>query len=70
MSMSSIETDPSLNSKFARLKANLCQQIIGQEALVDRLMIALLADGHLIVEGAPGLAKTRAINALSKIRIA
>ncbi len=61
-----IETGGSLNSKFARLKANLCQQIIGQEALVDRLMIALLADGHLIVEGAPGLAKTRAINALSK----
>jgi MoxR-like ATPase len=56
----------SLNNKFASLKANLCQQIIGQEALVDRLMIALLADGHLIVEGAPGLAKTRAINALSK----
>lgn len=56
----------SLNASFARLKSNLCQQIIGQEALVDRLMIALLADGHLIVEGAPGLAKTRAINALSK----
>lgn len=56
----------SLNASFAQLKSNLCQQIIGQEALVDRLMIALLADGHLIVEGAPGLAKTRAINALSK----
>lgn len=60
------DTNASLNTKFAHLKANLCQQIIGQEALVDRLMIALLADGHLIVEGAPGLAKTRAINALSK----
>ena len=56
----------SLNEKFAQLKSNLCQQIIGQESLVDRLMISLLADGHLIVEGAPGLAKTRAINALSK----
>lgn len=64
--MSLNETSMSLNEKFARLKNNLCQQIIGQEALVDRLMIALLADGHLIVEGAPGLAKTRAINALSK----
>lgn len=41
-------------------------QIIGQEALVNRLLIALLADGHLLVEGAPGLAKTKAINNLSK----
>ncbi|MCR8922881.1 MoxR family ATPase [Dasania sp. GY-MA-18] len=41
-------------------------QIIGQETLVKRLLIALLADGHLLVEGAPGLAKTKAINNLSK----
>ncbi len=40
--------------------------IIGQQALVDRLLIALLADGHLLVEGAPGLAKTRAIKVLSQ----
>lgn len=38
--------------------------IIGQQALVDRLLIALLADGHLLVEGAPGLAKTTAIKAI------
>jgi len=44
----------------------LSQQIIGQERLVDRLLIALLADGHLLVEGAPGLAKTKAIKDLSK----
>ncbi len=43
----------------------LSQQIIGQEHLVQRLIIALLADGHLLVEGAPGLAKTRAIKSLS-----
>jgi MoxR-like ATPase len=40
-------------------------QIIGQENLVQRLLIALLADGHLLVEGAPGLAKTRAIKTLA-----
>ena len=40
--------------------------IIGQQTLVDRLLIALLADGHLLVEGAPGLAKTRAIKILSQ----
>ena len=48
------------------LKNHINQQIIGQQRLVDRLLIALLADGHLLVEGAPGLAKTRAIKVLSE----
>ncbi|UZJ45547.1 MoxR family ATPase [Marinimicrobium sp. C6131] len=43
----------------------LNQQIVGQEHLVQRMLIALLADGHLLVEGAPGLAKTKAIKTLS-----
>ena len=43
----------------------LSSQIIGQSHLVQRLIIALLADGHLLVEGAPGLAKTRAIKTLA-----
>ncbi len=43
----------------------LSSQIIGQSQLVERLVIALLADGHLLVEGAPGLAKTRAIKTLA-----
>lgn len=43
----------------------LSGQIIGQSHLVQRLIIALLADGHLLVEGAPGLAKTRAIKTLA-----
>jgi len=50
---------------FSSLKKHLSQQIIGQHALVENLLIALLADGHLIVEGPPGLAKTRAVNALA-----
>ena len=49
-----------------QLKQHINQQIIGQQRLVDRLLIALLADGHLLVEGAPGLAKTRAIKVLSE----
>ncbi len=44
----------------------LKDQIIGQSQLLDRLLIALLADGHLLVEGAPGLAKTKAISTLSQ----
>ena len=49
---------------FGRLQAYVDSQIIGQELLVNRLLVALLADGHLLVEGAPGLAKTRAIKTL------
>ena len=51
--------------RFAALKQHLEQQIIGQANLVENLLIALLANGHLIVEGPPGLAKTRAVNALA-----
>ena len=48
------------------LQAWLQSQIIGQPKLVERLLIALIADGHLLVEGAPGLAKTKAIKTLSE----
>ncbi len=50
---------------FIKLKDYMNRSIIGQEALVERLLISLLADGHLLVEGAPGLAKTKAIKKLS-----
>ncbi|WP_028294354.1 AAA family ATPase [Oceanobacter kriegii] len=50
---------------FQQLRNALQSRIIGQPHLVDRLMVALLSDGHLLVEGAPGLAKTKAINALA-----
>ncbi|WP_053981817.1 AAA family ATPase [Marinagarivorans algicola] len=56
------ETQTAINA----LKTWLNHQIVGQPQLVDRLLIALLADGHLLVEGAPGLAKTKAINSLAK----
>ncbi|WP_022958262.1 AAA family ATPase [Spongiibacter tropicus] len=48
-----------------QLRDWLNTQIIGQHTLTERLLLALLADGHLLVEGAPGLAKTRAIKTLS-----
>lgn len=58
-------TNHPLQSQFQALKQYLQGSILGQEALVERMLIALLADGHLLVEGPPGLAKTRAVNALS-----
>ncbi len=51
-------------SEILRLKSFISRHIIGQQKLVERLLMALLADGHLLVEGAPGLAKTRAIKVL------
>ncbi len=59
------ETGGHLRMAFDGLRAALSEQIIGQATLVERLLIALLADGHLLVEGAPGLAKTTAIRALA-----
>ena len=56
----------SKNQTVQQLKNWLCDQIIGQNHLVERLLIALLADGHILVEGAPGLAKTKAIKILSE----
>ena len=49
---------------FQQLMKYLNQMVLGQEELVKSLLVALLADGHLLVEGAPGLAKTRAIKVL------
>ena len=48
------------------LKMELDKVIVGQKYMVDRLLIGLLADGHILLEGVPGLAKTLAINTLSK----
>ncbi len=47
------------------LKERMQQSIIGQEEVIDRLIIGILADGNLLVEGLPGLAKTRAIKSLA-----
>lgn len=52
---------------FQSLETALEQRIVGQAHLVERLLIALLADGHLLVEGAPGLAKTRAVKTLASL---
>ena len=55
----------SLQEKFGKLEAHLRRLVVGQERLLNRMLVALLSDGHLLVEGAPGLAKTRAIKVLS-----
>jgi len=61
-------TSPTVSTRdrITQLQHNIDQRIINQHALTLRLLIALLADGHLLVEGAPGLAKTTAIKALAE----
>jgi len=54
-----------MHNPFQRLSDQISQRILGQGMLVNRMLIALLADGHLLVEGAPGLAKTKAIKVLA-----
>ena len=52
-------------NRFLQLSSFMNAEIIGQEALIERMLISLLSDGHLLVEGAPGLAKTKAIKKLA-----
>ena len=54
-----------IRNKIIALKSFMDSQIIGQEDLVNKLIITLLADGNALVEGAPGLAKTKAIKTLA-----
>lgn len=54
------------HAQFQQLKSHLQQVIVGQEALLDRMIIGLLTGGHLLLEGPPGLAKTTAVKTLSE----
>lgn len=53
--------------KYQAVKDEIAKVIVGQSDMVDRLLLALLADGHLLIEGMPGLAKTLAVTTLAKV---
>ena len=55
-----------MNEKIVQLKEELKKSVVGQESMIEGLIIGLLSDGHILIEGVPGLAKTTTINALSK----
>lgn len=55
-----------MNAKILALKQELAKAVVGQETMIEGLLIGLLCDGHILVEGVPGLAKTTTINALSR----
>ena len=53
-------------SKIEAVKKEIAKVVVGQENMIDSLLIALLCDGHILIEGVPGLAKTTTVNALAK----
>jgi MoxR-like ATPase len=55
-----------MNKTVENIKKEVKKVIVGQEHLIDAMLIGLIANGHILVEGVPGLAKTTAINALSR----
>jgi MoxR-like ATPase len=65
--MSSINTNPeNVASLMERILYEVKRVVVGQDYFLERVLVALLAEGHLLVEGVPGLAKTLTINTLSK----
>lgn len=55
-----------MKKKIEQLKLEIAKQVIGHTDMVDALLIGLLSDGHILLEGVPGLAKTTAVNAIAK----
>ena len=53
-------------NKIQNVKKEVAKVVVGQEKMIDSLLIALLCEGHILIEGVPGLAKTTTVNALSK----
>jgi MoxR-like ATPase len=55
-----------MKTKIAQIKQEISKKIIGQEHMIDALLIGLFTNGHILLEGVPGLAKTTTINTLAK----
>jgi MoxR-like ATPase len=55
-----------MSNKLSDIKKEVAKVVVGQEKMIDSLLIALLCDGHILIEGVPGLAKTTTVNALAQ----
>jgi MoxR-like ATPase len=60
------ETIASHQPRLEALRAEMARNIVGQQPLIERLLVGLLANGHVLLEGVPGLAKTATVNALAQ----
>src|SRR5271169_4326711 len=56
-----------ITSVFGRLRKSLTEVIVGQRLVIDQLLVALLADGHVLLEGVPGTAKTLLVKTLASL---
>ncbi|MFN8552677.1 MAG: MoxR family ATPase [Candidatus Obscuribacterales bacterium] len=56
-----------ISTVFQRLRKSLSDVIVGQEIVIDQLLIALLAEGHVLLEGVPGTAKTLLVKTLASL---
>ena len=66
-SLSEINDQIAKDSKFIpSLKDSIAEVIVGQNELIDKVLIGMLANGHILLEGVPGLAKTLTVNTLAK----
>jgi MoxR-like ATPase len=66
MTRRAMNREPSLDSSLEQVLYEVKRVIVGQDALLERMVVALLARGHLLVEGLPGLAKTMAVKTLAQ----
>jgi MoxR-like ATPase len=55
-----------MSNKFEKIKKEVAKVVVGQEKMIDSLLIAFFCEGHILIEGVPGLAKTTTVNALAK----
>jgi MoxR-like ATPase len=66
-SVESIRRSVEAQSKFiARMRSEIGRIVVGQQYMIDRLLVGMLANGHVLIEGVPGLAKTTAVKALAQ----
>ncbi len=67
VAMSDMDAVGHLQSSYQKLKAELAKKIVGQEAVIEQLLISIFAGGHCLLEGVPGLAKTLMISSLAEM---
>ena len=64
--MKSSLTIPEIAVKIEQIRTEIAKRIIGQDVLVRNILIAIFAEGHILLEGVPGLAKTFTVETISK----
>jgi len=62
-----VQTDDDVRHVFSAVHESLNQTLAGHDKLIERLLVAVITGGHVLIEGAPGLAKTRAVNSFSTL---